>query len=330
MTARLLIVGATGFVGSNLAIQARGVFDVIGASRTPSAGGSSVAIEITDEASVVAAFAQARPAVVIHLAALSDIDRCQREQELARRINVDGAGNVARACSRAGARLIFTSTDAVFDGTKGFYREDDVPSPANWYGQTKVDAERAVAALVPSAAIVRSSLVLGRSAAAGGNSYLEKVVGNLRAGNPIISPTFEVRNPIDVGTLSAWLIELAAAEQASGIFHAGASDKISRYDLARAIAERLGYDPSLIVAQQAPVPGRAPRGADDFLGGDRLSGVCRTPVPTCREVIERVVPWNCLKPATSSNSITARFTGPRNPRPWPKCSLRRPLPAVRG
>ncbi len=287
MTTRLLIIGATGFVGSNLTRAASGAFEVFGASRTPPADGRSLAIEITDEASVLAAFQRVEPAVVVHLAALSDIDRCQREQDLARRINVDGATNVARACSRAGARLIFTSTDAVFDGTKGHYLEDDPPTPANWYGHTKVEAERAVVSFVPAGAIVRSSLVLGKSAATGGNSYLEKVLASLRAGKPIISPTFEFRNPIDVGRLCAWLVELAAQPAACGIFHAGASDKISRFELARAIAERLGYDPALVVAQHEPVPGRAPRGADDFLAGDRLRLVCRTPVPTCREVIER-------------------------------------------
>ena len=287
MTARLLIIGATGFVGSNLARAAREKFDVCGASRTPPADGSSLAIDITDAASVRAAFERAQPAVVVHLAALSDIDRCQREPEVARAINVDGAVNVATACQHAGARLLFTSTDAVFDGSKGLYREDERPTPANWYGQTKVDAERAIAALVPSAAIIRSSLVLGKSAAAGGNSYLEKVLGNLRAGKPIITPTFEFRNPIDVGTLCGWLLELAEQPTAVGIFHAGASDKMSRYDLARAIAERLGYDPSLIVAQQAPVPGRAPRGTDDFLASVRLPQFCRMPLPTCRDVIEK-------------------------------------------
>ncbi len=181
------------------------------------------------------------------------------------------------------ARLLYTSTDAVFDGTRGIYREDDAPTPPNVYGHTKASAEKVIAELLPTALVVRLSLVLGTSALAGGNSYLEKVMGNLRAGNEIISPTYEVRNPLDVYTLCTMLLELLPMPEASGILHAGASDKISRFDLARAIALRLRANPALIVPQTAPVPGRAPRGADDFLATDRLRALCKTPVPSCRK-----------------------------------------------
>jgi len=289
MQPRLLIIGATGFVGSRWALAAERDFEVYRAARQPGDAPRSIAIDITDPASVQAAFAEARPDFVTHLAALSDIDRAERERETAERINFDGSLLVARACAQRGARLIYTSTDAVFDGTRGLYRENDPPSPLNWYGQTKARAEAAIAQLLPTAAIVRLSLVLGRSALPGGNSYLEKVEANLRAGNPIVSPTFEYRNPIDVSTLCEFLLELTPNRAATGIFHVGASDKISRFDLARILAERLGQNPELVVAQLAPVPGRAPRGQDDFLATDRLRQFCRTHVPTCSEVIERAL-----------------------------------------
>ncbi len=295
MGSRLLIVGASGFVGSRWALAAEKNFEVFAGSRTPSSEQSRpVAIDITDPARVRAAFAVVRPEFVTHLAALSDIDRCERERELAEQINHFGALNVAQECARTGARLLYTSTDAVFDGTKHIYYEHDPPTPLNWYGETKARAERAIAELLPSAAIVRLSLVLGSSDLGsstlnGGNSYLEKVIGNLKAGNKIVTPTFEFRNPIDVGTLCDFLLELTPRADATGIFHIGASDKMSRYDLARAIARQLGYDPALIVAQNEPVPGRAPRGQDDFLVTDRLRQFCRTAVPSCQQVIERAV-----------------------------------------
>jgi dTDP-4-dehydrorhamnose reductase len=90
-----------------------------------------------------------------------------------------------------------------------------------------------------------------------------------------------------VATLCEFLLELAPRREATGIFHIGASDKMSRYDLARSIALHLGFDASLIVPQQEPSPDRAPRGRDDFLVTERLRAVCRTPVPTCHQVIER-------------------------------------------
>jgi dTDP-4-dehydrorhamnose reductase len=284
---RLLIIGATGFVGSRWAHRAQQHFDVIKGARSAADSDNSVAIDIADAASVARAFDRARPDLVTHLAALSDIDRCEREPELAERINYQGALHVAEECARRGARLLYTSTDAVFDGSRGMYHEHDAPTPPNWYGRTKARAERAILERLPSAVVIRLSLVLGRGLGAAGNSYLEKVAGNLAAGKPIITPTYEVRNPIDVGTACRFFEELALRPDSTGIFHIGASDKMSRYDLARAIAVRLGYDPGLIVEQTAPVAGRAPRGRDDFLATDRIRQFCATGVPTCREVIER-------------------------------------------
>lgn len=286
---RLLILGATGFVGSCWALAAEPHFEVWRGSRSAAATDRSVEIDIADAASVRAAFGRARPDFVTHLAALSDIDRCERERDLAERINVQGAIHVATACAECGARMLFTSTGAVFDGTKGIYHEDDPPTPPNWYGKTKARAEKAIVELLPAATIVRFSLVLGRSALGRGNSYLEKVIGNLRAGKNIVSPTYEFRNPIDVDTLCRYLLELTPRADATGIFHVGAIDKMSRYELARAIAERLGADAALIVPQDAAIPGRAPRGRDDFLATNRLPRYCRTPVPTCQQVIERAV-----------------------------------------
>ncbi len=246
-------------------------------------------MDITDADSVRAAFEFARPQFVTLLAALSDIDRAERERQLASAINLQGAIHVAEACAASGARLLYTSTDAVFDGEQAPYRESDPPTPCNWYGQTKALAELAIAERLPSATIVRLSLVLGRSALPGGNSYLEKVAGNLRAGNEVISPTYEFRNPLDVGTLGQFLLELTPNERAQGIVHAGASDKSSRYDLARALAAGLNADEQLIVAQRSPVPGRTPRGRDTFLATDRLRQLCQTPVPTCAQVVERAL-----------------------------------------
>ena len=158
---------------------------------------------------------------------MSDIDRCERERDLAETINYRGAVNVAEECARIGARLLYASTDAVFDGTRGAYDEHDPPTPLNWYGATKARAERAIGELSPSAVITRFSLVLGHSALPGGNSYLKKVEANLKAGLPILTPTFEIRNPIDVGTLCQFLLELTPCQDATGIFHIGASDKIA-------------------------------------------------------------------------------------------------------
>src|SRR5579864_5281488 len=143
---RLLILGSNGFVGGWLAHLAPGVFDLLQPDSR---------IDITDSAACDAAIQRLRPNVVALLAAVSDIDRCERDPALAEAVNITGAGNVARACRDAGARLMFASTGAVFDGTKSGYTEDDPPCPVNVYGRTKALAEQAVASTMPDAAIVR-------------------------------------------------------------------------------------------------------------------------------------------------------------------------------
>ena len=286
---RLLVIGAGGFVGSWVARRAGESFDVVPGVRrpTPEQPGA-VAIDITRADSVRAAFDAARPSAVILTAAMADIDRCETDKPLADLVNHQGPVLVARECQARGIRLLFTSTDAVFDGTLAAYPEDAPPTPVNFYGHSKARAEATIRALLPSATIVRFSLVLGLSPHAGTNSYLDKLAATLRAGRPVRTPTYEYRNPIDVSTLARLLVRLVQSE-AAGIFHIGSSDKISRYELARRLARELGAATELIEPQREAIAGRAPRGIDDFLLCTRLPELLGFAVPTCDEVIEKAV-----------------------------------------
>lgn len=290
---RMLVIGSSGFIGSFFAYAARGRFEIQGACRRPDAARRESAIDLTDAASVRAAFAAARPEIVLHTAAMANIDECERLPELADAVNHAGARLVAEACRDAGARLVFTSTNAVFAGDAPPYDEEATPSPVNVYGATKARAEQAVLEALPSAAVVRLALVLGRSVRAGSNSMIDRFESWLARGEPVRMPTFEHRNPIDAATLADLLCELAARPDARGIFHVGAVDKMSRYALAQRLAERLGYPRERITAIDAPDVDRAPRGRDDFLSCARLAQYCQTPLPTCEQVVDI-----CLAPAS--------------------------------
>lgn len=282
---RMLIVGARGFLGSYLVKAVEADYDVVEGTRTAADGPDEVKIDLAEESSVRKAFQAVRPEVVVLLAAISDIDRCEESPEEARTVNLRGAEYVAEACVRSGARLLFTSTGAVFDGRKHGYSEDDAVNPVSVYGETKALAERSVLGLVPEAVVVRIALAIGFAARPGTNAVLEKLKQRLASGENMSFPVFEQRNPIDAVTASRWLLELLE-KRARGIFHLGCQNSITRYDLGLKLASRMGYS-GQVRAQHEPTPGRAPRGPDHYLLTEKLRTISAIPIPTCDQVIER-------------------------------------------
>lgn len=285
--ARMLIIGAGGFLGTHVARAAAHSFEVFRGGREAASDSASVQIDITDASSVDAAFQRIKPDVVLLLAALSDIDQCQAQPDLALAVNFRGPTHVANACALANAKLLFTSSAAVFDGHKHGYVEEDLPAPLSVYGKTKARAEAVVLALAPAAIVLRFALVVGFAGKAGTNAVLDNLVARWAAGSPVSSPTFEYRNPIDAGTLSNVMLRLLLNEDLNGIFHVGSKDSISRYDLNVKLAKRMGFSGDLVQPQTEPVAGRAPRGKDHFLISEKVRNVCGIPIPSCDEVIAR-------------------------------------------
>ena len=284
---RILIIGARGFLGSYAVEAADSAAEVLRGERAGGVPGS-VSIDVRDPSSVNDAFASARPDAVLLLAAMADIDRCEAQPAEAYAVNVRGAEYVAHACARSGARLVFASTGAVFDGRKHGYCEDDHVSPVSVYGKTKVEAEEVVRALVPSAAIVRLSLVIGWARTPGTNSMLDSLLQRWNAGSPVAFPCNEIRNPIHAADAARALIALLLQYQdASGIYHAGASDILSRYELGRRLAARMNVPEDLVKPQLEPIAGRAPRGEHHFLLPGKLSELLGSQAQTCEQVIKR-------------------------------------------
>jgi dTDP-4-dehydrorhamnose reductase len=277
---RLLIFGARGFIGGCLALAARPRFAAVPSD-------SMGRVDIADREACRRLFDAVRPDTVFLLAAISDIDRCEREPALAEAANVQGPENIARECLRTGARLLFTSSGAVFDGTKADYVETDPVSPVSVYGKSKARAETVVTELLPGAVIVRLSLVLGLAPHAGTNALVNKLMASWEAGKPVSVPVNEQRNAIDAPALTNLLLELANNERAAGIYHAGSANALSRLEIGRRLATAFGYPEELIQPQTHLPQGRAPRGLCEFLRTEKLAAVCQTPMPTCEEAIER-------------------------------------------
>jgi dTDP-4-dehydrorhamnose reductase len=282
---RLLIIGARGFLGSYVAALGNSRFECLPAGRN----GSVVRLDIIDADGARRALEQTRPSVVVLTAALSDIDDCERRPVIARHTNVAGAGNIARECARVGARILFTSSGAVFDGEAPEYTEDSAPNPLSVYGKSKAEAERIVAAECPDAIVARLSLVLGAGLSPGTNSWMDKLRGKLAAGQPVTAPPDEYRNAIDVETAAHWILDLAAAPAARGIFHLGSADALSRFEIARHLALAWGYPGDLVTAATSEIHNRAPRGRRHMLRPARIAEFSKIPVPTCLYYLERCV-----------------------------------------
>jgi dTDP-4-dehydrorhamnose reductase len=286
---RILVVGAKGFLGMyavRLAVTAD-QFDVIRADRSGTGQPGSIELDIADGPTVDRAFRLIEPDFVLLLAAMSDIDRCERMPEQAFAANAQGAENIANACARTGARLLFASTAAVFDGRKHGYREEDAIAPLGVYGKTKAWAENAVMTLTPWAVVIRFALVLGFARKSGTNAMLDSVIGKWNAGEPVFFSTRETRNPIDAATLARLMLAMLADDQVSGLYHVGASDSISRYELGKRLARRAGVSIDLVQPQEEPPPGRAPRGDDHFLLTEKIQRAFNFDVESCDQVIER-------------------------------------------
>lgn len=223
---RLLVTGASGFVGSRVVEVAISMgYEVLGTQGSPN--GSWHQLDISDRDATLEHITSLEPDIVIHTAAGRDPNRWA--------VIANGSAHVALAAARVGARMLHVSTDAVFGGDKGPYDESALPSPVNLYGSAKAAAETAVK---ETALIVRISLVLG-----GGQH--ERLV---HKGAPHY--TNALRSPIHVNDLARALVELAASDL-TGVVHLRGADDLSRYELARLIAFRDGLDPDAVPAATA-------------------------------------------------------------------------------
>ena len=287
---KLMIFGGSGFVGGNLIkIAQQGNWEVCNADNRPGLPVEWQMVNITDRNSVDKAIEVVNPTVVVNVAAIADIDLAEREKELAYKVNVDGARFIAETCARRGIRYVFFSSDAVFDGESNSYSEEDTHHPTNYYGLTKMEAEKVVLQECPAAVIVRISLVLGFPVT-GGNSFFANLENKLREGKEISAPTYEIRTPIDVFTLCECVLEICE-NNFFGVVHLGATDSISRYELTRRLTRHMGFDEALVKPQITPefILGRAPRHKNGIILVTKAQGILKTRLLSTDEGIQRAL-----------------------------------------
>lgn len=225
-------------------------------------------LDVTDKARVLELFSSQKPNLVIHLAAWTDVDGCEREPEKAFTINEKGTENIALACAKNKARMIYLSTDFVFDGKKKSpYTEDDPPHPLNAYGRSKLGGEKKVRENLKSYGIIRSSWLFGP----GRDNFVTKILSLAKASVSLRLVEDQVGTPTYSGDLARALIRLITTAP-QGIYHIANSGSASRYEWARAILEYSGYkEVEVIPIKYKDFSELAPRPSYSVLRSNRLA-----------------------------------------------------------
>ncbi|MDR3635069.1 MAG: sugar nucleotide-binding protein [Isosphaeraceae bacterium] len=270
---RVVLTGASGQLGAYLleTLVVAG-FDVRAWSGHTQGSRDGVvfrAVDLTDADATALALAADEPDVVLHAAALSAAEAVRREPERARMVNVEATARFAQWCTERDRRIIFTSTDLVFDGSRPWWTEADAAAPLLEYGRTKRDAERAVLA-TPRGLVARISLLFGASRC-GRPAFFDRAVAAFRAKEPQHFFADEYRTPLDYATAGDVLARLVESD-AVGLLHVAGRERMSRYELMRRIAIALRLDEGTVLANRRDdVPMAEPRPADVSLDTSRLA-----------------------------------------------------------
>lgn len=278
---RILVTGVSGLLGLNFAIKVHGkAHQVIGVANTTPLTGvdfKCLQAELTEAGAIEKLLDQEQPDLILHCAAIANVDACEANPALAAEVNGVLPGRIAESARRHDIQMVHISTDAVFDGVRGHYSEDDEPNPLSVYARTKWEGENAVISANPQALIARVNFY-GWSTS-GQRSLAEFFFNNLSAGKSVFGFSDVFFCPLEVTILAETLLELAGAGS-SGIYHVVSSECLSKYEFGRRLADEFGLDADLIQPASVRDGGLvAARSPNLQLRTDKLSAVLGRQAP---------------------------------------------------
>lgn len=257
--------GLSGLVGS-------GVIEILSSRYGFEDLSLDTGVDITNEESVRERIEKSNAPWVFHFAARTDVDGAEKERELGEKgptwiVNVVATQNIASVCRETGKRLLYISTDYVFDGTKEFYTEEDTPNPKGWYAFTKYEAELRVG---KDALIIRIANPYRKEFPK--LDFVRKIVETLENRQSVLAATDQVFVPTFIDDV-ALALEKLIEKNASGIYHVVGSQALSPYEAAVRIAEVFGFDSSLVgkTTFREYFEGRAPRPQRAVLKNDKIA-----------------------------------------------------------
>lgn len=284
-----LVTGVSGLLGLNFALAVDGkqhqVTGVANTSPMPWATFKNVQVELTSPGAVEELIETYQPEVVLHCAAMANVDACEADPALANRVNAELPGSIAEACRKHSVRIIHISTDAVFDGNKGNYVEDDEPNPLSVYASSKLAGEKAVLSANPDALVARVNFY-GWSAA-GNRSLAENFVHDLAEGKQMMGFTDILFCPMNILDLSALLVEVSALDL-HGIYHMVGVEAMSKYQFGVRIAEKFGFDAGFIKPVSVTQSGlKAARSPNLTLSTEKLQEAIQHDLPDFNEGLQK-------------------------------------------
>ncbi|MBI9049622.1 MAG: SDR family oxidoreductase [Anaerolineaceae bacterium] len=243
---RILVTGASGLLGLNMGLQIGDSVEMIGQvnhNRLQNVPFKQLEVDLADVEKTEQMMDEVRPEVLIHCAAMANVDECESKRKLAHRINGDVPGQLAAACKRIGTYMVHISTDAVFDGNNGPYTENDLPCPINQYALTKLTGEQQVLQSNNDASVLRVNF-FGWSLS-GKRSLAEWFVASFRDDKQVNGFTDVQFCPMMVNDLVDVILAVAE-KRLKGLYHAVGNDALSKYAFGVEIARKFGYDEAQI------------------------------------------------------------------------------------
>lgn len=284
----ILVTGASGLLGANFLWEARGGYDLVAVRfshffRLP--GTVVVKSDLTRASEVFDLIDAYRPHWIVHCAALTNVDLCEEEPAEAYKVNVEMTGNLVAAARRTGARIVYISTDSVFDGVCGRYSEEDAPRPVNVYARTKLIGERIVLHDLDRSLVVRTNIY-------GWNlqnkdSLAEWILGRLELGQQV--PGFQdvFFTPILVNDLAKILLEMMD-KGLHGVYHVVGGERCSKFNFAQRLAEVFALEKTLVVPASLHTSHlRAPRPRDTSLVTEKVCQALGRRMPDIGQGLER-------------------------------------------
>jgi dTDP-4-dehydrorhamnose reductase len=242
---KFLVTGSAGLVGrqviKDLLQSYTDVYSCYHASNPEDGIATLLDLASTDD--IIRVVESTKPDVIIHLAAMTNVDMCETQKDLATKINSKSTAVIAEQATKLGAFLVYVSTDYVFDGEEGMKKETDNTEPVDHYGKSKLEGENAVKEIATKWCIARTSTPYGIHPKK--KSFPIFIAENLKAGTQLDIITDQYTSPTYVPNLSRMLIEISS-RNIQGILHVSGATRVSRYDMAEMVAEKLSLDKKLL------------------------------------------------------------------------------------